>query len=108
MQKNTVTLVTVGSEYKKLPPIVCNGYSPDNDTALIVHKDPQGKGWNIAHKSGWAIVKNIRTRKEALRGATELGWLANWHNINVDNAAEWYKTNKEKMIEVVSSLIMAH
>ena len=100
MQKNTVALAQVGNVMQHLPANTVQGYSPDNDTALIVHKDPQGNGWNITHKSGWAVIKNIRTREIALVIATELGWLANWHNITTENAPDWYQTNKAHFDEL--------
>lgn len=94
MQKNTVTLAQVGNVIYNLPSNTVKGYSPDNELALIVHKDPAGDGWNITHKSGWAVILHCRTREIALIIAEELGWLANWHNITTENAADWYKVNK--------------
>lgn len=100
MQKNTVTLAQVGNIMQHLPANTVKGYSSDNELALIVHKDPQGYGWNITHKTGWAVIKSCRTREIALAIATELGWLANWHNITVENAPSWYETNKAQFNEL--------
>ena len=103
MKKNTVTLAQVGSTItKETPPMTVDGYSPDNDTALIVHKAVDGPGWNITHQSGWAILKHLNTRAIALFVAEEMGWLANWSNITQENALEWYKIpqNKEGLLSL--------
>jgi len=96
MQKNTVTLAQVD----EMPALTVSGYSPENDTALIVHKAVDGPGWTITHKSGWAVMKHLNTRAIALLIAEELGWLANWHNITQENAFDWYKVNKEYMLSL--------
>jgi hypothetical protein len=98
MYKNTVTLAQIGNIVVGFNTVT--GYSPDNDPALIVHKDPENKGWNITHKSGWAVIKYCRTREIALIIAEELGRLANWHNITTENAMEWYATNKDRFNEI--------